>query len=94
LKQNRNKNKNKLLIETKKTKLKQIVFEFAINLDWTSLEDFFAKFYNSKIEFLCNFKLSTRLLNKNIISFYFYFARVLFAYIFFLKDRKCESVYK
>jgi len=66
LKQDRDKNKNKLLTKT-------------------NLRDFFAKFYNFAIKFFSNFKLLTKLLNKNIISFYFNFVCTLFAYIFLKK---------
>jgi len=69
LKQNKNKNKNELLIKIKKIKMKQIVFKFIVNLDKTSLKNFFAKFFDFATKSLINFKLSTRLLNKNIISF-------------------------
>jgi len=71
LKQNKNKNKNKLLIKIKKTKLKQIVFKFIINLNKISLKDSLAKFYNFIIRSFSNSKLSTKLLDKNIISFLF-----------------------
>ncbi len=82
-----------MLIKTKKIKLRQIVFKFIIDLNWTNLKDFFAKFYNSKIEFFCNFELLTKLLNKNIINFYFYFVCALFAYIF-LKNKEYKDTYR
>jgi len=93
LKQNKNKNKNKLLIEIKKTKLRQVVFKLIANLNWTNLKDSFARFYNFKIKSLCNFESLTKLLNKNIIKFYFYFVCALFAYIF-LKNKKNENIYR
>ncbi len=71
LKQNKNENENELLIKTKKTKLKQTVFRFVVDLDKTNLIFFFAKFYNFTTKSLINFKLLTKLLNKNIISFLF-----------------------
>jgi len=82
-----------LLIKTKKTKLKQIVFKFVINLNKTNFKDFFAKSYNFAIKSFSNFELLTKLLNKNIISFYFNFFYFLFVYIF-LEDKKYKNIYK
>jgi len=91
LKQNKNKNKNKLLIKIKKIKLKQIVFKFIINLNRTNSKDFFTKFYNFAIESLINFKLSKKLLNKNIINFIL-ISFALCLLIFFLK-KKNRKIY-
>ncbi len=74
-----------MLIKIKKIKLRQIVSRFVVNLNRTNLRDSFAKFYNFATKSFSNFKLLTRLLDKNIISFYFNFVCILFAYIFFKK---------
>ncbi len=92
-KKNKDKNKNKSLIKIKKIKLRQIVFELVANLDKTSLRNSFAKFYNFGIKFLRNFKLSTRLLNNNVISCHFTFVRALLTYIF-LKNKERKNAYK
>ena len=42
-----------------------------INLNRINLENSFAKFYNFATKSLSNFKLLTKLLNKNIINFLF-----------------------
>ena len=85
MKLNRDKNKNKLLIKTKKIELKQIISKFVVNLNRTNLKDFFTKFYNFAIKSLSNFKLSTKFLDRNIISYYFNFFCALFVYIFLKK---------
>jgi len=82
-----------LLTKTKKIKLKQIIFKFVINLNKISLRDFFAKFYNFATKSFSNSKLLTKLLNKNIINFYFYFVYTLLAYIF-LKNKKYKDIYR
>jgi len=38
--------------------------------------------------------LSTKFLDKNIISFYFYFVCALLVYIFFLKNKESKDIYK
>ncbi len=85
LKQNKNKNKNRLLIKTKKTELKQIVSKFVVDLNRTNSKKKFAKFYNFATKSFSNSKLSTKLLDKNIISFYFDFVCVSLVYIFLKK---------
>jgi len=92
-KKNKNKNENKSSIKIKKTKSKQIVFRLVANLDKTSSKNSFAKFYDLAIEFLRNFKLLTKSLNDNVISFHFIFVRASFTYIF-LKNEERENAYK
>ncbi len=92
-KKNKNENENRLSIKMKKTKLKQIVFEFIVDLNKTSSKDFFARFYNFAIKFFRNSKLSTRSSNNNVINFHFIFVRTSLTYIF-LKNKECEDAYK
>ena len=77
----------------KKTKSKQIVFEFIANLNKTSSKNSFAKFYNFAIKFLRNSKLSTRSLNDNVINFSFIFVRASLTYIS-IKNEERENAYK
>jgi len=92
-KKNKNKNKNKLLTKTKKIELKQIVFKFIINLDYISLRNSFARFYNLATKSLRNSKLLTILLSNNIINFSFTFVCALLTYIF-IKDKEHKDIYK
>jgi len=89
----KNENKNELLTKTKKTKLRQIVSKFVVDLNLTSLKDSFAKFYNFAIKSLYNFKLLTRSLNNNVINFSFIFVRALFAHTS-IKNKERKNVYK
>jgi len=92
-KKNKNKNKNKLSIEIEKTESKQIVFESVADLNKTSSRNFFAEFYDSATKFLCNSELPTESSDKNIISFYFIFARASLTNIS-IEDKKRENIYK
>jgi len=93
LKKNKNKNKNKLSIKIKKIELKQIVFKSVADLNRTNSRNFFAEFYNFATKSFCNSELSTKLSDKNIISFYFIFACVLFTNIF-IKNKRRRNIYK
>ncbi len=80
-------------IKIKKTKSKQVAFEFIANLNKTNSKNSFAKFYDFAIKSLRNFKLSTKLSNNNVINFHFTFVRTSLIYIF-LKNEKRENAYK
>jgi len=82
-----------LSIKIKKTKSKQVVFEFIVNLNKTSLKNSFARFYDLAIKFFRNSKLSTRLSSNNVINFHFIFVRASFIHIF-LKNEKRKNTYK
>jgi len=82
-----------LLIKIKKTELKQFNFESVANLNRTNSRNSFAKFYNSATKFLYNSELLTKLLDKNIINFYFIFACALFTNIS-IKNKKYKNIYK
>jgi len=93
LKKNKNKNKNKLSTKTKKTKLKQIVSRFIVDLDWTSSRNSFTKFYNFVTKSFRDFELLARSSSSNIINFYFIFVRVSLTYTS-IENRKRENIYK
>jgi len=82
-----------LSIKIKKIKSRQIVFKSVADLDKTNSKKFFAKFYNSAAKSFCNSKLSTKLSDKNIINFYFIFARISLTNIS-IKNKKHENIYK
>jgi len=92
-KKNKNENKNKLLTKTKKTKLRQIVSKFIIDLNWTNFKDSFAKFYDFATRSFHNFELLARSLNNNVINFFFTFVRTSFVYTF-IKNKEREDAYK
>ena len=77
----------------KKIKLRQVIFKFVANLNRTNLKKQIAKFYNFATKFLRNFKLLTKSLNNNVISFYFIFVCASLTYIF-LKNKERENAYK
>jgi len=92
-KKNRNENENKLSTKTKKIELRQVVSRFVVDLNSTSSKDFFVEFYDFAIKSLCDFESLARLLDNNIISFYFIFVCALLTYTF-IKNRKREDAYR
>jgi len=82
-----------LSTKTKKTELKQIVFESVADLNKTNSKFFFAEFYNSATKFFRNSELSAELSDNNIISFYFISVRALLTYTS-IENRKRENIYK